>query len=311
MIKTVASMELAVDEHLHIQKNRITPEVMTGNEKRIAIVTGTHGDELEGQFVCYELLRILNANPDKVKGIIDIYPALNPLGIDSITRNIPMFELDMNRSFPGSENGTMIEMLIKRIVDDLSDADMCIDIHASNIFLMEMPQVRISEESSTRLLPYAKMLNADFVWVHGSPTVLESTLAYSLNNIGVPTLVAEMGVGMRITESYGYQLTNGILNLMKNIGIWEGDTASVKEPIVSSDRAIGLINAEKSGIFKPEIGIGDNVKAGDIIGKILNPLTGNDEELIHANMDGMVFTRREYPVVYNGSLLARILGGEK
>ena len=97
-----------------------------------------------------------------------------------------MFELDMNRSFPGSENGTMIEMLIKRIVDDLSDADMCIDIHASNIFLMEMPQVRISEESSARLLPYAKMLNADFVWIHGSPTVLESTLAYSLNNIVVP-----------------------------------------------------------------------------------------------------------------------------
>ena len=68
-----------------------------------------------------------------------------------------------------------------------------------------------------------------------------------------------MGVGMRITESDGYQLTNGILNLMKNIGIWEGDTVSVKEPIVSSDRAIGLINAEKSGIFKPEIGIGDKM----------------------------------------------------
>ena len=70
MIKTVASMELAVDEHLHIQKNRITPEVMTGNEKRIAIVTGTHGDELEGQFVCYELpCGTLNVNQDKVKGI--------------------------------------------------------------------------------------------------------------------------------------------------------------------------------------------------------------------------------------------------
>ncbi|MEI3220379.1 MAG: hypothetical protein V8S08_13075 [Lachnoclostridium sp.] len=55
MTETVVSMGLPVDEHLIIKKNRIEPEVTKGNEKRIAVVTGTHGDELEGQFVCYEL----------------------------------------------------------------------------------------------------------------------------------------------------------------------------------------------------------------------------------------------------------------
>lgn len=33
--------------------------------------------------------------------------------------------------------------------------------------------------------------------------VLKSTFAYSLNHIGTPVLVVEMGVGMRITQSYG------------------------------------------------------------------------------------------------------------
>ena len=37
----------------------IEPEHKTGQEKRICVVTGTHGDELEGQYVCYELNRIL------------------------------------------------------------------------------------------------------------------------------------------------------------------------------------------------------------------------------------------------------------
>ena len=59
MIETVASVELPVEEHLLIQKNRIEPEIKTGKEKRIAIVTGTHGDELEGQYVCCELNRRL------------------------------------------------------------------------------------------------------------------------------------------------------------------------------------------------------------------------------------------------------------
>lgn len=311
MIETVVSMELPVEEHLRIQKNRIMPVRPTGKEKRVAIVTGTHGDELEGQFVCYELQRRIKAQPEQLKGIVDIYPALNPLGIDSITRGIPMFDLDMNRIFPGSEEGPMMETLVARLMDDLVGADLCVDIHASNIFLMELPQVRVNEETEELLVPLAKKLNVDFVWVHSAATVLESTLAYSLNKLRVPTLVVEMGVGMRITRSYGYQLVEGILNVMKEMGIWEGPVDEVRTPIVSSDHAIGYLNADMAGIFVPEAEIGDEVRKGDVLGRILNPMTGDVEQLIEAPMDGMVFTRREYPVVYSGSLLGRILGGKE
>lgn len=311
MIETVVSEALPVDEHLIIQKNRVMPVHSSGKEKRVAIVTGTHGDELEGQFVCYELLRRIHAQPEYVKGIIDIYPALNPLGIDSITRGIPMFDLDMNRIFPGNGEGPMMETLVSHLMEDLAGADMCVDIHASNIYLMEMPQVRINEETAEALVPFAKKMNVDFVWVHSSATVLESTLAYSLNKIGTPTLVVEMGVGMRITKSYGYQLVDGILNVMKELGIWSGEVSPVREPIVSSDGAVGFLNANEAGIYVPEVNIGDRVKQGDVMGKILNPLTGDVEEVVTAPMDGLVFTRREYPVVYSGSLLGRILGGKE
>lgn len=309
MIKTVASMQLPINEKLVVQKNRILPLEASVGEKRIAIVTGIHGDELEGQFVCYELLRRIKEHPENVKGIIDIYPALNPLGIDSIERGIPKFDIDMNRMFPGDANGSMVEMLVKEIVDDLSDADMCIDIHASNIFLMEMPQVRVSDEMSEKLMPYAKLLNADFVWVHSSATVLESTLAYSLNNINVPTLAVEMGVGMRITKDYGNQITDGIFNVMKAMDIWDGEVSEAKEAVVSYDREIGQISAKEAGVYLPMVNIGDYVKKGDVFGKITNPLTGEDVETLYAPIDGMVFTRREYPIVIDGSLIGRVLGG--
>ena len=62
MIQVVASVGLPIDESLMIKKNRLVPENgLSGNEKRISIVTGTHGDELEGQYVCYELQRILRS----------------------------------------------------------------------------------------------------------------------------------------------------------------------------------------------------------------------------------------------------------
>ncbi len=121
----------------------------------------------------------------------------------------------MNCVFPGSKDGTMMETLCSSIIDDIAGSDICIDVHSSNIFLKELPQIRISVPTAETLVPYAKMLNVDFIWVHESATVLESTLAHSLNLIGTRTLVVEMGVGMRITKEYGFQLFEGILNLMK------------------------------------------------------------------------------------------------
>lgn len=48
-----------------------------------------------------------------------------------------------------------------------------------------------------------------------------------------------------------------------------------------------------------------------MIGNILNALTGEIEEEILSPCDGLIFTLREYPVVYSGSLIARVLGGVK
>lgn len=308
MIQTVASVGLPIDETLVIRKNRLMPEnSMSENDKRISIVTGTHGDELEGQYVCYELQRRIKENSKCLTGIVDIYPALNPLGIDSITRGIPGFDLDMNRLFPGSENGSMPEYIASKIIDDLKGSAAVIDIHASNIFLEEIPQCRINELSKDTLVPLAKKLNLDYIWIHSSATVLESTLAYSLNIIGTPTLVVEMGVGMRITKKYGDQLVDGIFALMKELGIWIGEVKTPKEPIISDDGEVSFINAGSSGVFLPSVEHWKNVKKGDHIGDIINPLTGEINERIEAETDGTVFTLREYPIVSEGSLIARIL----
>lgn len=304
MVQSVTQAALAVNEKLNIKKNSIK----NGKSgRRLCVVTGIHGDELEGQYLAYLLVKRLNENIELLDGTVDIYPALNPMGIDSITRGIPLFDLDMNRVFPGSKEGTMFETVCSAIVDDISGADICVDVHSSNIFLQEIPQIRISVPTAETLVPYAKMLNVDFIWVHESATVLESTLAHSLNSRGTKTLVVEMGVGMRITKKYCFQLFDGVLNLMKYLGMWKGETKEPRAPIVSLNGAVGFVNSGAAGIFVPSAKFGDRVKTGDHIGDVLNPLTGKTEEKITAVCDGMIFTLREYPIVYGGSLLARIL----
>ncbi len=307
MIQEVVKLSLPVGEDLRIVKNRLRPDGPIAGLKRICIVTGTHGDELEGQLVCFELNRYIRENMRHLRGIVDIYPAINPLGIDSITRGIPGFDLDMNRTFPGNRQGSMPEYIAAEIFDDIRGAEVCVDIHASNIFLREIPQVRINEISAGELVPLARHMNVDFIWVHSAATVLESTLAYSLNSVGTRTLVAEMGVGMRLTREYGDQLSRGIIALMAHLGMWDGPVPEVRDPIVSVDREVEFINAERSGIFVPHIEHWTDMREGEHLGDIVSPLTGDVLAEIRSPCDGVVFTLREYPVVDEGSLIARIL----
>lgn len=307
MIETIASAALPVDEDLCIKKNRVQPRNLTGKEKRFSLVTGIHGDELEGQYVCYELLRRIREDKEHLKGIVDVYPAMNPLGIDSITRGIPLFDLDMNRIFPGNKEGSMAEFLASEMIRDLTGSDLVMDVHASNIFLKEIPQIRINELTKDKLVPIAKRSNIDFIWIHSASTVLESTLAYSLNSADTPTLVCEMGVGMRITREYGDQLVDGIFVLLSDLGIWDGDVIEPKQSIISTDGNVQFLNAAVSGVFLPCITHWKDVHQGQHIGDIVDPLTGSILQKLYSPCNGLVFTLREFPIVDEGSLVGRIL----
>ncbi|MCQ2981540.1 MAG: M14 family metallopeptidase [Treponemataceae bacterium] len=311
MIKTIAKVVLPVDETLEIKRNRIEPAEKKAGAKRISIVTGIHGDELEGQYVCYELQRRIREDINSLTGIVDIYPAMNPLGIDSIERGIPAFDLDMNRLFPGNAEGNMTEYLAAEIIKDVSGSDLVIDIHASNIYLTEIPQIRINELHAEQLVPLAEKANVDFIWVHGASTVLEATFAYSLNSTGTPCLVVEMGVGMRITKAYGDQMVEGIFNLMKDMGIWKGETKPVRKPIISQDPAdVSFLNASTGGLFVPSVKHWQKLKKRDCIGQILDPLSGTVLDTIYSPINGILFTIREYPIVDEGSLIGRLLREE-
>lgn len=305
MIKTVFSTALPIDERLTIRKNTLKGG---SGKKRVCIVTGTHGDELEGQMVCYKVARDIQKNISLLDGTVDIYPALNPLGIDTIQRGIPNFDLDMNRIFPGIPNGTMAEQAAYAIVKDLRGADLVIDIHSSNLYLRETPQVRINVLDEQTLVPLAMHLGVDFVWIHDAATVLEATLAHSLNSTGTPCLVAEMGVGQRINHKMCSRLANGIFNLMNIMGVWKGNVpaSALQKPLLCKGDRVEFLNAETSGVFLTDLKCGIVVAKGERIGEIVAPITGEVLSRVISPCEGFLFTIRAYPIVYAGSLMARI-----
>lgn len=310
MIDTVVSVEMLVEEVMQIKKNRLAPDECTGNEKRLCIASGSHGDELGGQYICYQVIRRIKQDFQSLAGIVDVYPAMNPLGLDAQMRDFPLMDIDMNTVFPGDKDGAILEHAASKIIKDMAGADVCLDVHSSNSLIREIPQVRINDDVSESIMPYAKLLNTELVWIHPSTSVRAGSLAYALNAIGVKTMVIEAGVALRIDYDYCEQIVDGIFSLMKHMGIWQGEVTEVRRPTIATDGDVWFVNAESSGLFVPNIKHSMKVKKGEKIGTIVDVITGSVEERIYAPCDGLVFTFREYPAVEEGALIARIYGGD-
>ncbi len=69
-------------------------------------------------------------------------------------------------------------------------------------------------------------------------------------------------------------------------------------------------NSATGGIFIPAVRHWECLHQGELIGQIINPLTGTVLDEVTAPVDGILFTIREYPVVDEGSLIGRLLRKE-
>ena len=292
--------------------------------KRVSFVAGLHGDELEGVYLCGLLIQFLRklqeTQPGAFLGEVNVYPAANPAAINSGTRLWPYFSSDMNRSF-GQKNGQGIPgQTSKAVIEDLiSNSDLVVDLHASNLHLQELPQIRIIEKFADKLTPLAKHCGVDLVCIHPMAGLFESTLGYNLNKQNIPALVVETGTCLRINPANCEQIFAGMVNLLEKTGALALDKKSeralaldkkseskIKPPIIVQPGQVAHINARASGLFISRARLGSVVSKGEPLGQIVDPARGEVMEDVVATCAGMLFTLREHPLVYEGALMARV-----
>ena len=94
-------------------------------EKIIAVVACLHGDEVVGKHMHNWLIE----NQDKLKCKVKLIFG-NPAAHIKDTRFI---DENLNRVFPGKEDGNYEEKQAFRIMKDLEDVDMILDIHSTTL----------------------------------------------------------------------------------------------------------------------------------------------------------------------------------
>lgn len=311
MIETVMTAQMPVGLPIKIKKNRLEPDTIQENMPRLSIVAGVHGDELQGQYICYELIRRIKEERENLKGIVDVYPCVAPMALEIRKRNAPG-ALDMNAMFPGSHHGHTIEYMAAEVIEDLKGSDFCIDIHSSDIFIRELPQIRVPENAGKKVTELAQKSGIPVLWMNSnSSSVWEGSLAYSLRRKGIPNLVIESGIALKIDYEYCKKVIDGIFQMMKELEVFEGEVSPTKKTVTVKKNDVEVIHCNTSGIFIPKIQIGSFVRENQVLGCIVRPILGAELEEVKSSCDGMIFSLREYPAICEGELLARICKAER
>lgn len=268
--------------------------------KRVCIVTGTHGDELEGQYVCFRLNQIIRAQLERLNGTVEIYPALNPLGIDSITRGIPTFDLDMNRIFPGDPQGAMPEQ-IKGYTYGIQLASFYIP----GDFVPHVRLMRTGYEDTEGAklfgMPYItlrKPLPFDTTLLNYNWQIWE-TKAYSLYG----------GMNDGVESPVTAEMIGTILRFAQRIGLTRKPVVGIPDfnPQVIDESSFCSVRTPQAGIFYRLKGAGAKVQEGEPLARIIDPYEGSVRAEIISPTDGIIFFAHNKPLALANTLLFNIL----
>lgn len=107
---------------------------------RLFISAAIHGDEINGVEIIRRLLKLPALK--RLRGTIIAVPIVNVDGLINHSRYLPD-RCDLNRSFPGSEKGSIAARLARLLMSEIvSQSTHGIDLHNGAIHRSNLPQIR-------------------------------------------------------------------------------------------------------------------------------------------------------------------------
>jgi predicted deacylase len=270
----------------------------------LLVSAAIHGDEINGVEIIRRLL--VNKSIDSIRGTLIAIPVVNVYGFVSKSRYLPD-RRDLNRSFPGSENGSMASRLANVLMTEiLPHTTHIIDLHTGAVNRENLPQIRAKLQDNPELETLARafgvpvILNAEF---------LENSFRAAAFDQGIGVLLYEAGEALRFDEVSIRAGVRGVLQVMIELEMRTRSkrTRKVESMVANTSR---WVRAGQSGILRSLIATGTKVQEGDLLAYINNPLGEHNEELT-SPIAGIIIGKTNLPLVFAGEALFNIASYEE
>jgi uncharacterized protein len=255
---------------------------------RVGICAGIHGDEIIGVQVIRELWQSLD--PDVVAGSIWFMPVANPLAFEALTRNTPIDTLDLNRNFPGAEDGWLSQQLAAAITENyLRHMNWWIDIHAGGTFPFVDYCMVLNDEGLSRAFL------SDLLYRPGGTHHHPGSASEVAERLGIPTAVLEVGGGYEHQTEHVARNLRGVTNMLRYIGTLPGAVEKASRQILLNDVKTMKPRAGGLCVPTPPLAPGTVVEGHAKLAEIVSPYTFETLETVVAPFErNVIVLSRNY-----------------
>jgi predicted deacylase len=280
---------------------------------KAVFVGGIHGNELNTVFVLARLAHFLDTlakgpkGESRLKERVLVIPAVNVVGVNTQRRFWPFDNTDINRMFPGYNQGETSQRIADAVFQITKPAHYRVDLHASNADFEELPQVRLydSNDSERRT---ARLFELPAVIERGANPIVSSTIGHSWRRCGGENFVLQAGLAGQIQPEHCERLFHALVTFLTRAGILTGvhiSDADEESQYFGPDQSVPLISQE-AGLFVSKTRVGRWVQAGDVLGSIYDSFAGEVRSEVVAPVDGLLSGLRRQPLLCEGDLIARL-----
>jgi predicted deacylase len=267
----------------------------------LLIIAAMHGNEVNGTEIINKLMASKALN--RLKGTIIAIPVLNVFGLINRSRFLPG-GINLNRSFPGSENGSHASRIAHLFISEIFDkADYCIDLQTGFINYSNLPQVYVDYKND-KARSLAQSFNAPVI----------SDLAHTEGSLGlyavkknIPYLLYEAGEAMRFDEQAIKVGTKGILNVMKEIELLPSKVDNKIKKFKSAFATNNIwVRASSSGLSHATHTLGQYVKKGEALCVLSDPFGASEDVTVNSPEDAVIVGQNNLPLVHEGEGLYQL-----
>lgn len=266
----------------------------------LLVQAGLHGDEINGIEIVRRLIR---EKRFKVKrGAVIAVPILNIFGFIHFSRDVPDGK-DVNRIFPGTRTGSMARRIAYHYLGQVMEhMDFAIDLHTGGAQRHNFPQIRYTEgDANSKKM--AEVFNAP---VFFASRLIRGSFRNAAFRLGKPSIVYEGGESMRFDEYAILEGMQGILNVLKHLGM----ISKIDSPYVERFKTIPLndrkwLRAPTAGMFIPKITNGSQLTKGQLLGQVTDTYAQHSKK-IKAPFDGHLICVNHQAVVNQGDALFHV-----
>ncbi|MCP4874632.1 MAG: succinylglutamate desuccinylase/aspartoacylase family protein [Gammaproteobacteria bacterium] len=269
----------------------------------LLVSAAVHGDEING----VEIIRRLLTHKfiDRIKGTLIAIPVVNVYGFVSKSRYLPD-RRDLNRSFPGTEYGSMAARLANVVMTEiLPHCTHIIDLHTGAVNRENLPQIRANLVDDPSLEALAQAFGVPVIL---NAQLLEGSFRAAAHANGIGVLLYEAGEALRFDEVAIRAGVRGVLQVMTELDM-RGKIKKNRQLDALVANTSRWVRAGQSGILRSLVATGSKVEIGDLLAYINNPLGENSEQLI-SPVDGIVIGKTNLPLVFAGEALFNIASYE-